>query len=479
MSTDGDAEPREAPPDLSAGALADDPGGAGSPRFAFLQSDFANKIAQTLATEVLLGIVGLLTGILTARVLGPSGKGEFALVTIVVYLVYAFGQLGIAHTVVYFVKRIPPTELVPSALWLSALAGVASLLIGGTVVYVAASGPLELRKPVLAIGLLTIPLLFLDATARALIQGNYLMRKFNLLRLVNPAAFLPLLAAVAAVGDRVQAAVVAYAVALVISTAVSVRAALRIADRRNWAPRWAQWKTILRFGARTHVGNVLKFFQYRFDVVLIGALLDKRQVGLYVVGLSLSELPLRVPDAVGLVLFPKLAREGEGARQQEMTQVVSRHVFFLTLLSSSALFLAAPWVVQTLFGARFQDSSTATRILLPGGVALALWKVLAQDLIARGRPTAYSFSSFCSLVTMVVGCFVLVPPLGFTGAALASSAAYLTAATTLFGAYRRSTGARLRDCIFIRSADLALYRGGLARVHSLVGRRPPDRRSSR
>jgi O-antigen/teichoic acid export membrane protein len=274
--------------------------------------------------------------------------------------------------------------------------------------------------------------------------------------------------------DRLAGAVLAYAAALAISTVASVGAAVRMAGtgRRDWVPRWRQWVEILRIGAQTHLGNVLKFFQYRFDVVLIGILLDKRQVGLYVVGLSLAELPLRVPDAVGLVLLPKLARAGEGDGKRELTQTVSRHVLFVTFLSSAGLFLLVPWFINAVFGSQFQEAYGPARLLIPGGLALALWKVLAQDLIARGRPNAYSLSAFFSLVTMVVGCLLLVPWLGLAGGALASSLAYLTASATLFVAYRRLSGARLRDCVVMRRADFALYGDGLARVRALMARRP-------
>lgn len=437
------------------------------------KGDFARKVAETFAAEAALLVVGLATGILTARLLGPSGKGEFALVAIAVSLVYAFGQLGISHSVVYYAKRMPPAQLVPSALSLAAVAGAVSTVVGGTLLYFVASDVLELRRSLLVVGVLALPLTFLDGTARALIQGQYQLRRFNLLRLLNPVAFLPLLALAVVADDRVGAAVLAYVAALAVSATVSVGAAVRMAGahRRDWVPQWSSWSQIIRLGAQTHVGNVLKFFQYRFDVVLIGALLEKRDVGLYVVGLSLAELPLRVPDAVGLVLFPRLAAARAGTSEREVVSTVSRHVLFVTLLASVALFLLAPWFIGGLFGSQFQDAYAPARILLPGGLALALWKVLAQDLIARGRPNAYSFSAFCSLVAMVVGCLVLVPWLGLAGGALASSLAYLTAAVTLFVAYRRLTGARLRDYVVMRRADFALYRDGFQQVRARLGRR--------
>ncbi|MDQ4096973.1 MAG: flippase [Actinomycetota bacterium] len=432
-------------------------------RSALLRTDFANKVALTFATEAVLFVLGIALAIATARWLGPSGKGEFALITTIVSLVYSFSSFGVSQAVVYFAKRLPESELVRNALSLSLVLGVLSMAVGGAIGY-ALSGSFDLNPSVVLVAVLGLPALHLDSTARGLIQGKYALTSFNILRLVNPVVFLPLLAGALIFPDRVNGAIVAWTLSQYISALFSVRALLRRREDHtgSWVPKWAHWKTIFLFGARTHLGNVLKFFQYRFDVVLIGALLDKRQVGFYAVGLSLAELPLRIPDAVGLVLFPKVAATAEDKRES-ITPLVSRHTVFMTIVSSALLFLFAPLIITVLFGSRFEPATVPARVLLPGGVALALWKILAQDMIARGRPNAYSASALCSLVTIVAGCLLLVPNIGLAGGALASSVAYTAAATSLFVAYRRATGATLRDCVLIWRSDLAIYWNALRR----------------
>lgn len=411
------------------------------------------------------------TGILTARVLGPEGKGEFALLLIVVAVVFAFGRLGISQAVVYFAKRIPPAALTANALTLSAAIGLVSLVVGGGVAYVVAPGFYDLSRPTLAVALLSVPLLSIEGTAAGIIQGDYAMKKLNVLRILNPLAFLPLLLVGLLFPDRVEAAIFATVGAQALSTAAAVGVAIRGKgiSATAWKPEWSRWAALLRFGVQTHVGNVLKFFQFRFDVVLIGALLETRQVGFYVVALSLAELPLRIPDAVGLVLFPRVAAmAGEKGERRDITPLVCRHTILLTSVASVALFAITPWLVTHAFGSRFEDAVVPARLLLPGGIALSLWKILAQDVIAKGRPNAFSFSACCSLVAMVAGCSLLIPRFGLAGGAIASSAAYVTASVVLYVAYRRTTGQRLRDCVLIRREDLQLYWRALVRLKGAV-----------
>jgi len=423
-------------------------------------------VAQTFGTEVILGLVGVATGIVTARLLGPGGKGQLALITIVVSLVFAFTQLGLPPAVVYFTKRVPGPQLVGDSLSLSAALGFAALVVGGTVTYLVVAPLLNLNRPLLLLALSSLPLLFLDGTADGIVQGNYRVTKFNILRLVNPCAYLLLLGGVVAVSDRVEVAVSLWVAAVAVSAVASVTTAVRGSGMRlgDLAPNWERWWSLLHFGLRTHVGNVLKYFQYRFDVVLIGALLDKRQVGLYVVGVSLAELPLHIPDAVGVVLFPKVAAMTAQQQRGETTPLVCRHTVLLTVTLSAVLFLVAPSVIMRLLGAPFEKAYIPARILLVGAIPLAVWKILAQDMIARGKPTAFSLSALYSLVTMVVGCVVLIPRLGLAGGAVASSIAYTAAAVSLLVFYHRLTGVPLRACVIIRRSDLALYVSALRRL---------------
>jgi len=91
--------------------------------------------------------------------------------------------------------------------------------------------------------------------------------------------------------------------------------------------------------------------------------------------------------------------------------------------------------------------------------------VIQGDLAGRGRPGLSSSLAGLAAAVTVVGDFVLIPPLGVFGGALASVAAYTTFGIASLLVLRRITGIPLRELAPTR-AEFARYarllRRGLA-----------------
>src|SRR5438094_10619069 len=60
--------------------------------------------SQVFITSVLLLVINLGTGIVTARVLGPHGRGELAAITVWPQAITYIATLGIPGAVVYFLR---------------------------------------------------------------------------------------------------------------------------------------------------------------------------------------------------------------------------------------------------------------------------------------------------------------------------------------------------------------------------------------
>src|SRR5262245_57921807 len=87
---------------------------------------------QTILTSFAIVAINLVTGILTARYLGPSGRGEQAAMAVWPQLFAFCFSIGMAQTVIYKAKHDPSraSEFVVSALVISAIAGTIAGLVG-------------------------------------------------------------------------------------------------------------------------------------------------------------------------------------------------------------------------------------------------------------------------------------------------------------------------------------------------------------
>ena len=142
------------------------------------------NIVVTFGTSIAILCVNIATGILTARLLGPAGKGELTAVMIWPNVLAVLGSLGLVELVVYFTGRegndVPP--IWTGAIFAGIFQSIVLIPIGLILL------PLLLHQynsVIIATGLLFllfIPLNLLTLYQNSIFQGRLQMRTFNLVR---------------------------------------------------------------------------------------------------------------------------------------------------------------------------------------------------------------------------------------------------------------------------------------------------------
>jgi O-antigen/teichoic acid export membrane protein len=220
----------------------------------------------------------------------------------------------------------------------------------------------------------------------------------------------------------------------------------------------------LVFGIRGQAGNLATFFSYRLDVFMVNYFLDATQVGLYALGVMVSEAIWQVPGVVSVALCPRTART-VGAGAESFTSMILRQVFFITILAGLVIALIAPFIIPLVFGVRFAPSVAVIWWILPGTIALSLSKVICADLTGRGLNVHTAISSYVGLLFTLILDWLLIPKMGIQGAALASSVAYLCATAYLFIVIRRELKTSLKSLLVPSSADLRAYKTLWSSLH--------------
>jgi O-antigen/teichoic acid export membrane protein len=197
-----------------------------------------------------------------------------------------------------------------------------------------------------------------------------------------------------------------------------------IPTRWNLIDLKARLTRSLSLGTRGQAGNAASFLNYRLDVFFVNNFLGPAQVGLYSVGVLVSEFLWQIPYAVAPALLPRTARtlhEDNAA----FTCLVVRSVLALAVLSGIVLAIVCSWIIPLLFGRNFGASLSVVLWILPGTIAFAAGKVIAADLAGREK---VGYNSVCAILALVLTIsldLLLIPRMGINGAALASSVAYL------------------------------------------------------
>ncbi len=70
-----------------------------------MEGQFAKGTLMTVAASVIGFFIGIASSVVLARVLGPEGRGIYALAALLPSLIVTFGNLGIGSATVYYVAR--------------------------------------------------------------------------------------------------------------------------------------------------------------------------------------------------------------------------------------------------------------------------------------------------------------------------------------------------------------------------------------
>jgi len=418
-----------------------------------------NIVATVAARLVLLG-VALASSVVLARSLGPDGRGLFALVLLVPELVRSLGLLGFEQANVVYAGLEPSKK--QALVWQSivmagvlggigAVTGICFFWLGGPGSKALVHGPLWLYLLPMSL----VPALLLIEYWLAILRGMDRIMLLNAIEVGTKATSVGLLLVFVWWLQLDVAGAVWIHTLIVGGTVLLLLFCLRrlgVCGRPSFDR--SLWGRTTRFAVPSHAGTLAAYLNYRIDEFFIAALLPPAQLGFYVIAVGLAERIWLIPSSVTIALLPH--RMNAGSCDAALPAVVARHVMLWVGSACLMLFLIAEIIIRFLYSPEFMEAVAPFRWLLPGICALSVGKVLVTELLAREKPGYTVWASGLAALVNVAGNLVLIPRMGISGAALASSISYTVLSITLIAFYLRETG--LQWTVLVpRPADLRSY----------------------
>jgi O-antigen/teichoic acid export membrane protein len=419
-------------------------------------------IFRTLVTNSGLVALGLVNSILLSRWLGPTGRGEVAAAMLWPTLLVYLSSMGLIASVLYFAAT-PDSKLQPifaNAMALAVIQGAVALIIG----YVAL--PYLLHSQTAAVVnagrlyLLVIPLSLSTQYGISILQGRMHMKAFNWLRTILPFGYLTGTLTLATVGHLVLLNIVILHLCLnVVAWIGTLAILLKLGMRPSFQIERDLGKQMLKYGAKVQVGNASGLANQSLDQVLMAAWLPPAYLGLYVVAVSSASLCQVFSLAVQMVSTPSITRCESQSERAAVLESVFRRYWVFSLLITLAIAGILPLAIPIVFGVNFSAAIWPAEILLLGALFVGAKEVLAGGAQALGNPWLGSKAQLLALLVTVGLLYVLLPSMGITGAAIATSAAYGTQLIMVLSGLQRSHGIPASKLLRIKPTDLrsALY----------------------
>ena len=426
---------------------------------------YMRHLAMSMGTKLVMIALRLARNVLLARILGPSERGLFALLSSLPEMISAATSGGLNSAVGYQAAKQRPMGLLLTQVLVYGclLAGALTLICVTLVREFGTELEVTIQLGMLAwLLLLAVPMTVLKSGLLTLHNASGGVMAFNALRLTE--SFAPLILFLALFWMWKEHALEAALVSWLVGIGVVLMLGLWwLGKGRSIALCWDRsgQRELLTYSARSHPDMLFQQMILRSDYLFIGAMLGSTSLGHYAMASAAAELLLIVPEAVTTPLMKRLLQQDDG--MDKITPLALRLTATVMLGACLSMALIGEWLIVTLFGAEYQPAYAALLALLPGLLGLCYASILRLDLLGKNRPGAVSMMMGVGAVISLVLNVFLIPTWGIVGAAISSSIAYLVVTVAMLTLYCRLSEVPLWRTLIILPSDLAPLRQMLQR----------------
>jgi O-antigen/teichoic acid export membrane protein len=423
----------------------------------------SRAFVQSAAAKLLIIVLNAATGILTARALAPTGRGELSAMILWCFMLGSVFSFGIPSALTYRLRRHPEqvSELSGAALLFALGASVVACTVGffGVPHWIPQYSPEVLFYA--RIFLLNTPAAVFVLIGRAALesQGDFTASNVSLIGppLLTLAGLLVLLFTHTFTPVNASWVYVLAGLPPLVWMSCSFHQAVRPRFRR--LRKSAQ--LLFSYGIRSYGIDLCGTLSLYVDQALVIRILQPGLMGTYVVALSLSRVLNAFHTAVVMVLFPR-AVSRPPREVLELTGRAVRMTTFITALCGAGIMVAGPHLLILLYGPEYRGAAAILRILVIEVVLTGATQVMSQAFMALSRPGVITILQAIGLVLTIPLMLVLVPRFGIAGAAMSlllSTFARFAFVLVSFSRFLRMPCPRLLPC----RADLVFIHGEVFR----------------
>jgi len=400
-----------------------------SRRWKFVRSsDFVSKILGTYLTRLLLMGVGLLSVVVMARILGPEGRGLYAVAATVGALGVQFGTLGLHTSNAYFAASKPDSlpALTGNTLVVGfGFGGLIAAVLG--IIFVLSPGLLLIRDGTLALALLWIPCGLAFALLQNLMLGVQDIRGYNGIEIVNKSFPLVLVGLLVLVRFVTVASLLSTSVIVMTASCVWIARRIRTSCPVRVHLSAAVFLSSIQYAIKAYLAGTFCFLVLRADLFMVQHILGPEQAGYYSVASTMADYISAIAAVIGAILFPKLSALNDIRTKLNLTTkaAIGTTVILFPLLAAASLFARS--AVRLFLGSAFLPAVLPFVLLLPGMLFLGIHTVIVQFLNSLGYPKIIVFIwGACTFLNIALNLWA-IPHYGIAGASVVSSFSYFLA----------------------------------------------------
>ncbi|WP_435365824.1 oligosaccharide flippase family protein [Haloarchaeobius sp. DYHT-AS-18] len=174
-------------------------------------------------------------------------------------------------------------------------------------------------------------------------------------------------------------------------------------------------------------GSGWKIFTW-LDVLLVGLFLSQRHVGAYELVWRISTTTTLLLSSINTSIFPQISTWDSKEKYSEISRLISDYFPATLLLSVGAFFgslVVGKEILRIYFGSEFTIAYFALCIVMFQRIIQGPSELYARTLQAIGEEDIVAYAMVFGVLSNGILNIILIPRLGITGAAIATTASYM------------------------------------------------------
>jgi O-antigen/teichoic acid export membrane protein len=407
------------------------------------------NILSTITTRILVALLTLIMVLVNARYLGAEKVGTIGLIILAIAILQLVSNLVGGGALVYLVPRAQLVKLfLPSCGWAILTSALGTFLLN--ILHLIPTGyAVHVFFLALLLSLFTVNFMVL--------MGEERIRAYNIISLLQVMIlFAVLMFFFFGLGKR---EVMVYLYGLYISYIFAFLSSLILIvssfKRKEILGSGKIIRELVQLGSVMQVGNILQFFNYRLSYYFIEFFLKRASVGVYSVGVQLSESIWLIAKSIHMVQYTRISNEKDEKYAAKLTLNLVKISFVLTLLSLILIMVLLHLFFFLILKPEFQQVPVIMYTLAAGILTFSISIILSPYFSGLGKPIHNTISAAIGLLFTLVLCIFLIPRLGLIGAGLAATFSYIAATLYQFIVFVKMTNLKPADFL-LRKADILL-----------------------
>lgn len=339
-------------------------------------------------------------------------------------MIMIFANVLTNSSVSYFLKKVGRSKLLSQAsLWIFVTAVLGAVIFS------------FLGDRAIVVPLFVVAVLFGFITCHsALYIGGQKVPYYNLITLLQPLLLLCFMWMLHLVKPGIG--YFAYFYSQIVSMLIVLIACeiftVKFFGKFHWDLNRSTFLQSLNFGWQVELSALLQFFNYRLSFYLLQYFVGIDSVGLFSVGVTISEAIWIFSRSISLVQYSNVIKDGDTRNSYEETLTVSKYSLYASLACIAIILLLPASLFGFIFGDGFTEVKTVILLMSPGILFIAVSNVFGNYFSAIGRLKVLILKSAIGLIVTLILALTLIPRYEITGACIVNTGSYVVSSVVLF-----------------------------------------------